>query len=123
MASIRQDARADALPDFRNLGITARILIAANLLALAVVFAAVPGWLQALDAFVRMAAILEPTLVAALVVLYIVAPWLARMPYWRGCAAVLALVLALVAAVHASLAEAAAGDLGRALALAAAATV
>ncbi len=123
MASIRQDARADALPDFRNLGITARILIAANLLALAVVLAAVPGWIQALDVFVRMAAILEPTLVAALVALYIAAPWLARLPYWYGCAAVLALVLALVAAVHASLVEAAGGGLGRALALAAGATV
>lgn len=99
MASIRQDVSADALPDFRNLGVTARILIGVNAALLAAALYASPG--QPFDAFLRSATLLEPVLVASVAALYICAPWLMRLPYAAGCAAVVALELAIAAGVHA----------------------
>lgn len=99
MASIRQDVSADALPDFRNLGVTARILIGANGALLAAACYASPT--QPLDTFLRSATLLEPTLVASVVALYAAGPWLARLRYLAGCLSVLAVELAIAAAVHA----------------------
>ena len=42
--SIKQNAYSDGLPDFRNLGVTARILVAVNLAALAAACYAETGW-------------------------------------------------------------------------------
>jgi len=123
MPSIRQNPDPDGLPDFRNLGVLARVLLAANLLAFATALTAEPGWSPALETFVRFAALLEPPLLATLVVLYVGAPWLVRLPYWAGAAAVLALVLALAAAAHAALAAFAASSLARTLGFAVIATV
>jgi len=120
MASIRQNPEADALPDFRNLGVTARVLVAVNLLALSSALLAESAWGNTLDAFVRTAALLEPPLVASLLLLYAAAPWLLRMPYWRGCAMVIALVVTLAAATHLALVEFAAAGFARALLIAAA---
>ena len=122
MASIRQNSQADALPNFRNLGVIARILIAANLLVLAAAVLAAPEWANIVDAFVHNAAVLEPALVASLLGLYLAAPWLLRVTYWRGCAVVLALVLAFAAAAHAALGAFTGVGLARSLAVAAAIT-
>src|SRR5574341_1393044 len=116
MASIRQNADPDALPDFRNLGVTARILVAVNLFTFAAVLVAEPGWSRAFDAFVQATAIVEPPLIASLAVLYVGSPWLARAPYWLGCAAVVALAVVLSAAAHEMFAASSAGGLTRALA-------
>jgi two-component system sensor histidine kinase AlgZ len=121
--SIKQNPGTDALPDFRNLGIAARILIAANAAAFCVALAASGTWADALDAFVRAAAILEPVLVASLTVLYVTAPWLARLSFWRGSALVIALALALTAGTHAALGQIVAMDRVRTLALAGALTL
>ena len=121
MPSIRQNPYPDALPDFRNLGVTARALIVVNLLALAAALVSARGLAGMLDEFVLGAALIEPPLVASLVLLYAAAPWLLRMSYWKGCTVAIAVVLALTAATHAALAEfAAAGGLARALVIAAA---
>ena len=121
MPSIRQNSYPDALPDFRNLGVTARALVAVNLLALAAAPVSARDPAGMLDEFVVDAALIEPPLVASLAVLYAVAPWLLRMAYWKGCATAIAVVLAFTAATHAALAEfAAAGGLVRALVIAAA---
>ena len=122
MPSIKQNVYPDVLPDFRNLGVIARILIAVNLLAMASVLYASGGWAQSLDRFVQAAAFLEPLLLISLVALYAFAPLLARLPYLSGCALVLAMVLALAAATHLLWARGAAAplpDLARALLLAA----
>ena len=121
MPSIRQNSYPDALPDFRNLGVTARALVAVNLLALAAALVSARDPAGMLDEFVVDAALIEPPLVASLAVLYAVAPWLLRMAYWKGCATAIAVVLAFTAATHAALAEfSAAGGLMRALVIAAA---
>ncbi|MGH8686780.1 MAG: sensor histidine kinase [Burkholderiales bacterium] len=118
--SIKQNFTADALPDFRNLGVVARILLGVNTLAFAAVLATEPGWSAALERFVLVAAQLEPALAVTLVALYALSPLLSLLPYWAGGTAVVALALAVTGGVHVALA--APGDLfaglARALALA-----
>jgi len=122
MPSIRQNPSPEALPDFRNLGVTARVLIAVNLLALVAALVVEPDWNAMLDTFVIRAARFEPPLVATLVLLYALAPWLRRFSYWIGCLLVIAVVLAFTAATHVLLGEFAPAGLPRTLVLAAACT-
>ena len=98
MASIRQSTDRDLLPDFRNLGVIARLLIAVNAAVFADVLLDAPDFTQALDRFAQSAAFVEPLLLVILVVLYAISPPLRRLPYWAGGGAVVALVLLLVAA-------------------------
>jgi len=92
--SIKQNFATDALPDFRNLGVVARILIGVNVLAFAAVLAAAPGWGAALERFVLVAAYLEPTIAVALALLYAFSPLLAQLRYGLGVTVVVALALA-----------------------------
>jgi two-component system sensor histidine kinase AlgZ len=122
IVSIRQDVSPDLLPDFRNLGVAARALVGVNILALAAALAASQDLAQGIERFMQGAMVVEPLLIASVVVLYAFAPALARMPYWAGWAAVLAVILALTAAMHAGLARLIGeppADLGRMLALSA----
>lgn len=126
-SSISQNAHADALPDLRNLGVIARILIGVNLLAFGAVLFAEPSWAQSFTRFTRVASILEPVLLLSIVALYLASPWLLQLPYRTGCATVLAIELLLATIVHALAAQAGAefapGSLARTLALAAGATL
>jgi two-component system sensor histidine kinase AlgZ len=100
MASIRQSPYPDLLPDFRNLGVIARVLVAVNLLAaLGVTFAA-PDLARAYEHFVQAAAYLEPLLLMELVALSSVSVLLAKLPYRTGYAAIVAIVMALTAVYH-----------------------
>lgn len=96
MTSIRQNVELSRLPDFRNLGVMLRILLAVNLLALLVAFARSGDPLRLTEEFVALAALLEPTLIFSLLLAYGAGPYLARLPYVRGAAAVLILVVAAV---------------------------
>jgi two-component system sensor histidine kinase AlgZ len=100
MVSIRQNARAgdrqDVLPDFRNLGVIARILLAVNAAVFAAVLFATPDFAQALERFVQAAALVEPLLLVIIVALVVLSGVLRRLPYWLACIVVLALVAALV---------------------------
>ena len=98
--SIKQNFSADALPDFRNLGVIARVLLAVNAFAFAAALVAEPAWGATLVRFLRAAALIEPMLLATLVALYALSPMLARLAYWQGCAAVLAIAFALSGSVH-----------------------
>jgi two-component system sensor histidine kinase AlgZ len=115
--SIKQNFTADVLPDFRNLGVVARILIGVNALAFAAVLVAEASWGAVLERFVLVAALLEPTLALALAALYVLSPALAKPPYAAGAAAVVAIALAVSGAVHLALGEPA-GGLARTLTLA-----
>jgi len=120
MASIRQDVGTDFLPDFRNLGVLARVLVGVNALVLAAAFLPAASMARAADRLILDATLVEPALIASLLALAALSPALARLPYWPGCAAVLAIVLALTAAIHAMLAFSLGeplSDLGRTLAL------
>ena len=102
MSSIRQNPHSNALPDFRNLGVMARALVAVNLLGLAAALAQESDGGRALDAFVRSTVLIEPPLIASLAALYAAAPLLRRMPVWPACLLVVALAMALAAATHAA---------------------
>jgi two-component system, LytTR family, sensor histidine kinase AlgZ len=120
MVSIRQNAKAgdpgDTLPDFRNLGVIARVLLAVNAAVFAAALFAAPDLPQALERFVQAAAFVEPLLLAIVVALFALSRLLRRLPYWIGCAVVVALVVLLLAAGLAAL-DMAAG-MARLLALA-----
>ena len=70
MPSIRQNAYPDVLPDFRNLAVMARVLVAVNGLALAGALYATNAFAPAFDRFMYAAAFLEPLLLVELVVLF-----------------------------------------------------
>src|SRR2546430_11240731 len=78
MVSIRQTTYPDSLPDFRNLGVIARVLVAVNAIALGGALFAAPDLAQAIDRFPQIAALVEPLLLACLVVLFVLSPLLAR---------------------------------------------
>jgi two-component system sensor histidine kinase AlgZ len=78
---IRQNSQLDPVPDFRNLGVIARILIAVNLLALGIQFYAVEGWVAPIERYVDASAVLVPVLIACLVLLFALTPWLQRLRY------------------------------------------
>jgi two-component system sensor histidine kinase AlgZ len=123
MPSIRQNPFPEALPDFRNLGVTARALIGVNLLALAAMLFSESDWGNVPAAFVVKAALFEPPLLASLALLYVGTPWLLRIPYWSGCIVVIAMVLACASATHMVMGEFSDGRLARTLVLAASAAI
>src|SRR5436190_15658834 len=100
MPSIRQNAYPDLLPDLRNLAVMARVLVGVNALALAGTLYATPTLAAALDRFVYVAAFLEPLLLIELMALFAVSPWLARLPYAFGCAAIVGAVCVLAGVYH-----------------------
>jgi two-component system sensor histidine kinase AlgZ len=100
--SIRQTAYPDLLPDFRNLGVMARVLIAVNTLALAGALYATSGITAGLERFIYAAAFIEPLLLIQLVALFAGSALLARLPYWAGCVAVVLISALLAAAYHAA---------------------
>jgi two-component system sensor histidine kinase AlgZ len=100
MPSIRQNAYPDLLPDFRNLAVMARVLVAVNAAALVGTLYAMPSVVTGLERFVYAAAFLEPLLLLELTVLFIASPWLIRLPYWYGGGAILAIVCVLAGVYH-----------------------
>jgi two-component system sensor histidine kinase AlgZ len=102
VASIGQNEYPDLLPDFRNLGVLARVLVGVNAAAFAAALVEAPTLAQGAHRFVEIAALAEPLLLGILCILFAASPLLARLPYLAGCAGVLAIVLALAAALHAA---------------------
>src|SRR5437899_1567238 len=103
MVSIKQNVYPDVLPDFRNLGVIARILLGVNAAALAGALFASPDLRVGLERFVTVAAFVEPLLFIELVALFILSRWMARLPYWSACAAIVLLATLLAAIYHAAL--------------------
>ena len=117
---IRQTPELPALPDFRNLGVILRILVAANGAAAIAVLVEAPRVELWPAEFLDNVSVLQPQLMLELALLYAVQPWLGRQPYATGAWVVVAATLACGVAVHA-LIEATqivrAGDLLRTLLL------
>src|SRR3989304_3410538 len=82
--SIKQNAGADALPNFRNLGITLRILLISNGMALLLALMQAGGWADVPQRMMQIATLLTPILLAILVRPWAAEPWLDRLGYWRG---------------------------------------
>jgi two-component system sensor histidine kinase AlgZ len=105
MPSIRQSAFPDLLPDFRNLAVAARVLVAVNALALFGTLFAAANIGQGIERFVQAAAFIEPLLCVELLALFLLSGLLARLPYWTGCAAIVALAVAIAGGYHAVVAS------------------
>jgi two-component system sensor histidine kinase AlgZ len=105
MPSIRQNDSSDLLPDFRNLAVIARVLVAVNAVALAGAIYAVPNVRGALERFIEDAAFLEPLLFIEITVLFILSRQFGRLSYVAGCVAIVALVATLAAAYEAGVAS------------------
>jgi two-component system, LytTR family, sensor histidine kinase AlgZ len=85
----------ESLPDFRNLGVIARILLSVNAAALLAAVLRAGSATELLDEVLGIVVYVEPILCAAIACLWLAQPLLARLVYWRGLALVAALVLAL----------------------------
>jgi two-component system, LytTR family, sensor histidine kinase AlgZ len=97
--SIRQNALPDALPDFRNLGVMSRILLAVNALALLFALVRTNDVAGFSSEFAEIAGRLEPLLLAVMIVLYALSGLLRRPAYHYGVLSVFAVVLAMTAAI------------------------
>jgi two-component system, LytTR family, sensor histidine kinase AlgZ len=102
MASINQNAYSSALPNFRNLGILLRIIVVANLFAIAAAVVNVASWREFWTMVPETSAVVQPLLIASLLVLMACNGLLQRLPYALGIAIVLVLELGLAAALHAA---------------------
>ncbi|MEA3195472.1 MAG: two-component system, LytTR family, sensor histidine kinase AlgZ [Betaproteobacteria bacterium] len=103
MPSIRQNTYSDLLPDFRNLGVIARVLVAVNAAALIAAIYAAPSVRAALERFIEDAAFIEPLLFVEVAVLFALSRQLGRLSYLGGCVAVALLSAALAAGYLAAL--------------------
>jgi len=92
-AIINQKTGRPGLPELRNLGTVLRILLAVNGAAVVAVFARESRWEALADAWFETAAIVEPHLLVGVLVLYVLAPVLERLPYQTGAMTILGLML------------------------------
>ncbi len=99
MASIDQSLHRDALPDFRNLGVTLRIVSIVLLVAAFAALVREPAS-NLLEGFVDVLAPVHPALVLSLLLLWAANGWLHRVGYRSGIVIVLLLELAVAGAVY-----------------------
>lgn len=95
--SIRQNPAPTRLPDFGNLGVMLRCLLGVNLLALFAALARNTALARLPEELVELAALVEPSLIASVVLLYAAGRPLARLPYAAALAAVMLASAALAA--------------------------
>ncbi len=89
--SINQNLQSDALPNFRNMGVTLRTVLLVNGAALFMVVAESASWMEMAQRMTDISALLQPVLLTSLLLLFVLNPLFARLNYWQGTAAVLLL--------------------------------
>ncbi len=98
--SIKQNSASDALPNFRNLGVTLRILLYCNALALIAALLLAEDWADVVMQALQVATLVTPVMLGSLLLLWLGQPRLCRLPYWRGALAVNLMVAALTLFVY-----------------------
>jgi two-component system sensor histidine kinase AlgZ len=98
--SIKQNAYPDVLPDFRNLGISLRILLLSNVLALVEAFVDAADWRDVLYRMMQISALLSPVLFTNLLLLWLAQPWLKHLSYWTGATVISVLVMAVTLLIY-----------------------
>lgn len=100
-------SNAFRLPDFRNLGVLLRAALLAEAINLSVIWSQSADLKAFFDRLLEQAPLYEPILLSTLLLLFLAAPRLTRLPYRRGIICVLGLAalvaLAWQAAMHALL--------------------
>lgn len=84
MRSINQNIPPNLLPNFRNVGTVLRILLLANGLALLGAISQAISLAGLMNNLLQGSAVLQPILLATLLVLYALNPVLTGMKYWQG---------------------------------------
>ncbi len=97
-ASIRHFPATYPLPDWRNFGVMLRILLGANLLALAAALLQAPGLAGWMARYVELAALVEPLLLLSLGLLAALRDLLRKLPLRAGQACVVLLAAGLAVA-------------------------
>lgn len=97
--SINQTSLADTLPDFRSLGVTLRIVLLVNALALLLAGVQSFSWQDVLQRFIENSTFLQPVLLTTLLLLFALNPFLSRLDYRRGAAVVVLLTGGLTLAI------------------------
>ncbi len=98
--SIKQKSRHNALPNFRSLSVTLRILLISNGMALLLAITQSAHWGEIPQRMMLISTLLTPILLSSLLVLWSVQPWLDQLPYRRGALAVAGIVLVLTLLVQ-----------------------
>ncbi len=98
--SINQNLLPDALPNFRNMGVTLRTVLLVNGTALLMTLAEASSWTDIAQRMTDISALLQPVLLSSLLLLYVLNPLLARLAYWQGAAAVLLLTGVITLAIY-----------------------
>lgn len=98
--SIKQNTLPDALPNFRNLGVTLRILLISNGLALLQSLSLASAWADIPLRMMQIAALLTPILLTSLLLLWAAQPQLARLPYLQGVLAINVMAAGLTLAIY-----------------------
>ncbi len=97
---INQNPLPDALPNFRSLGVTLRIVLLVNGMALLVALAQATSWLDMVLRMMDISALLQPVLLSSLLLLFALNPRLARLSYRQGVTMVLLLVMVVTLAIY-----------------------
>ncbi len=98
--SINQNTLPDALPDFRSLGVTLRVVLLANGMAFLAALAQAASWADIAQRVFAISSLLQPVLLTSLLLLFMLNPLLARLAYRQGAAAVLLLAGLVTLAVY-----------------------
>jgi len=98
LPSIRQNARRDVLPNFRNPGVTLRILLLSFGIVLLQAIMLANSWTDIGVNVLQMSILFAPVMLAMLAILWFVHPYLSRFTFWQGgmIVTVVAVVLTLV---------------------------
>lgn len=100
MQSINQNGLPDALPNFRNLGVALRSLLLVNGIVFLSVIARATSWQDMVQSMIDISALLQPSLLLSLLLLYMINPWLSRLDYRHGISAALLVVMVSTLAVY-----------------------
>lgn len=105
MPSISQSVHRDALPDFRNLGVTLRIVLLVLAACALATLSMTPSWSGLLVVFTDLMIVVQPLLLLSLLTLWACNGWLHRMRYGEGVLAVVLIEILIVGAAHAAIAR------------------
>ena len=90
--SINQNHQPDALPNFRNMGVTLRAVLLVNGMALLIAVTGSSSWMEIAQRMADFSALLQPVLLSSLLLLFALNPLFARLTYWQGATVVPLLV-------------------------------
>ncbi|MDD4929647.1 MAG: sensor histidine kinase [Gallionella sp.] len=80
--SIKQ--MTDALPNFRNLGVTLRLLLIANAFALLAAILQADDWPDIAPRMMQIATLFMPILLGSMITVWFSMSWLGKLSYWQG---------------------------------------